>query len=44
MRRGFYPTYHATAASAAYVFALALISLALGLLLLKRAHRDILAD
>lgn len=44
MRRGFYPTYHATAASPAYVFALALISLALGLLLLKRAHRDILAD
>lgn len=44
MRRGFYPTYRATEAAPAYVFAVALLALALGLLLLKRAHRDILID
>ncbi len=44
MRRGFYPSYSAAYVSPAYVFAVALIPLAFGLLLLKRAHRDILND
>lgn len=44
MRRGFYPTYQAAYVSPAYVFAVALIPLALGLLLLKRTHRDFLND
>lgn len=41
LRRGFYPTYDATWASPVYVLLFALISLALGLLLLRRYHRDI---
>lgn len=44
MRRGFYPSYEAANVSPAYVFGVALTSLAAGLLLLKRAHRDILND
>jgi capsular polysaccharide transport system permease protein len=44
MRRGVYPGYEAAYVSPTYVFALALILLALGLMLLKRAHRDILND
>lgn len=42
MRRGFYPGYQAAYVSPAYVCACALVPLALGLLILKRAHRDIL--
>jgi capsular polysaccharide transport system permease protein len=42
MRQGFYPTYHATYVSPAYVFGVALVTFAAGLLLLKRYHRDIL--
>jgi capsular polysaccharide transport system permease protein len=44
MRRGFYPSYEAANVSPAYVFGVALTTLAAGLLLLKRAHRDILND
>lgn len=42
MRRGFYPGYDASYVSVAYVFAFALITLVLGLLLLGRYYRDIL--
>ncbi len=42
MRRGFYPTYDARYVSPTYVFAIALITLFFGLLLLNRHHRDIL--
>lgn len=44
MRRGFYPSYQASYVSPAYVFTVALIPLALGLLLLRRAHRDFLNE
>ena len=42
MRKGFYPTYDANYASPVYVLAIALSSLALGLLLLWRYHAEIL--
>lgn len=44
MRAGFYPTYDASYVSQGYVLALALLSFMAGLLLLRRAHRDLLAD
>lgn len=40
-RSGFFPTYEAAYVSATYVFAIALISLTTGLLLLNRSHRDL---
>ncbi len=42
MRRGFYPSYDAPYVSPLYVFGVALVTLALGLVLLQRFHRDIL--
>jgi capsular polysaccharide transport system permease protein len=42
MRRGFYPTYDASYVSVTYVFAFSLITMAAGLMLLRRYHRDIL--
>jgi len=42
MRTGFYPTYEATYVSVPYVLMFGLITLALGLLLLNRFHRDLL--
>ena len=42
MRAGFYSTYQPTYVSVAYVLAWALIPLVLGLLLLRRYHRDVL--
>ena len=42
MRHGFYPTYEATHVSHIYVFAIAMITLAIGLSLLFRYHRDLL--
>lgn len=42
MRSGFYPGYDAGYVSHAYVFGLGLVLLVLGLVLLKRFHRDIL--
>ncbi|NDW33039.1 ABC transporter permease [Salipiger sp. PrR007] len=42
MRKGFYPTYDANYASPVYVLSIALISLTLGLLLLRRYHAEIL--
>ncbi|MDR6267640.1 ABC transporter permease [Roseobacter sp. N2S] len=42
MRRGFYPTYDASYVSIPYVLCFGLITLALGLLLLNRYHRDLL--
>ncbi len=44
IRQGFYPTYHANYASPAYVIFLSLTCFALGLLLLRRHHRDFLND
>lgn len=44
MRAGFYPTYDAGYTSTLYVGAIALVSFAAGLLLLRRQHRDLLAD
>ena len=44
MRAGFYPTYDAGYVSALYIIAVSLISFAAGLLLLRRSHRDLLAD
>lgn len=41
MRRGFYPSYDAAYISPAYVFAISLTCLALGLLLLRRFHREL---
>jgi capsular polysaccharide transport system permease protein len=41
VRRGIYSTYDATYVSSAYVLAVSGITLALGLLLLRRYHRDI---
>lgn len=42
MRGGFYPGYDTSYVSAAYVFGVGLVLLAIGLALLKRFHRDIL--
>lgn len=42
MRRGFYAEYDATYVSVTYVFLVSLVSLAFGLLLLRRHHRDLL--
>jgi len=42
MRRGFYPTYDGSFASPMYVFLIAAVAIALGLLLLGRFYRDIL--
>jgi len=42
VRRGFYPTYEATYVTPVYVFAIAFVTLTLGLLLLRRYHREIL--
>ena len=42
MRKAFYPTYDANYVSAAYVFALALICLVIGLFFLRRWHKDLL--
>lgn len=42
MRSGFYPTYDATYASPAYVFAFGLICLVTALFFLRRWHKDIL--
>lgn len=44
MRAGFYPTYDAGYVSPLYVMAVAMIAFAAGLLLLRRSHRDLLAD
>lgn len=44
MRAGFYPTYDAGYVSPGYVMAVAMIAFAAGLLLLRRSHRDLLAD
>ena len=42
MRRGFYPTYDAAYVAPAFVWVTALVTFALGLVLLGRYHRDIL--
>lgn len=42
VRRGFYATYDANYVSFIYVFAVAAVTLAAGLLLLRRYHRDII--
>ncbi|MCJ7874820.1 ABC transporter permease [Phaeobacter sp. J2-8] len=42
MRSGFYPTYRPTYISETYVVGVALVCLCLGLLLLRRYHRDLL--
>jgi capsular polysaccharide transport system permease protein len=44
MRAGFYPTYDAGYVSVIYVLLVALVTFAAGLLLLRRSHRDLLAD
>lgn len=44
MRSGFYPMYHADYASPVYVLSIALPLIALGLLLLRRYHKDILSN
>ncbi len=44
MRAGFYPTYDAGYVSVVYVLVVSLVSFALGLLLLRRSHRDLLGD
>lgn len=44
MRAGFYPTYDASYVSHGYVLAVALLCFVAGLLLLRRAHRDLLSD
>lgn len=43
MRRGFYPTYDANYVSLPYVIGIALICLAVGLLLLRRYHQELLS-
>ncbi|MCR8550909.1 ABC transporter permease [Salipiger sp. P9] len=43
MRRGFYPTYDAPYVSLLYPSLVAIISLTLGLMLLRRYHRDLLS-
>jgi len=42
VRRGFYPSYEATDVSVLYVLVIAMLCLALGLVFLKRFHRDLL--
>ena len=42
MRAGFYPTYDATYVSISYVLLISFFTMALGILLLNRFHRDIL--
>ena len=42
MRAGFYPTYHASFVSPLYVFSIALIAFAFGLMLLSRHYRSII--
>lgn len=44
MRAGFYPTYDANYASAGFVLLVSLVTVAAGLLLLRRSHRDLLGD
>ncbi len=44
MRRGFYATYGATYVSPVYIFAIALVTLATGLMLMARHHRALLND
>jgi capsular polysaccharide transport system permease protein len=44
MRAGFYPTYDAGYVSVIYVLLVALVTFAAGLLLLRKSHRDLLAD
>lgn len=44
MRAGFYPTYGADYVSASYVMLVAMVTFSAGLLLLRRSHRDLLAD
>lgn len=44
MRRGFYATYDASYVSPTYVCTVALIAMALGLLLLRRDHKEILFE
>ena len=44
MRAGFYPTYNADYTSTAYVLLVSLVTFAVGLLLLRRSHRDLLGD
>ena len=44
MRAGFYPTYDTGYVSVMFVMAVAMVSFAAGLLLLRRSHRDLLAD
>jgi capsular polysaccharide transport system permease protein len=44
MRHGFYPSYDAVYVSPFYVFSISFVSLAMGLLFLRRYHRDILNE
>lgn len=44
MRAGFYPTYDSGYVSVLYVLGIAFATFAAGLLLLRRSHRDLLAD
>lgn len=44
MRAGFYPSYSASYASSGYVILVSLVCFAVGLLLLRHAHRDLLVD
>ena len=44
MRAGFYPTYNSEYTSMAYVLLVSLVTFAVGLMLLRRSHRDILGD
>lgn len=42
MRRGFYPYYDANYVSLTYVFGVSLVTMAIGLLLLRRFHKDLM--
>ncbi len=44
MRAGFYPTYDAGYVSVIFVLSVSLVTFAAGLLLLRRSHRDLLAE
>jgi len=44
MRHGFYPTYEATYVSGLYVYGVSTVCGLVGLILLRRYHRDILND
>ena len=44
MRAGFYPTYNAQYTSTTYVLMVSLVTFAVGLMLLRRSHRDFLVD